>query len=63
MILWGNSTACNADLFGSNPGLDKMDKENHTVLHLACLNGHEEVAKYLCVVALIWKHGRINIVK
>jgi len=45
----GNLTTCNAVLIGIDPGLHKVDKEGHTALHLACLKGHEEVVKYLCV--------------
>jgi len=44
----GNLMLCNAGIDDCQPGLNVMDKEGHTALHLACLNGCEAVVKYLC---------------
>ena len=30
--------------------LNATDKDGHTALHLACLNGHLPVAKHLCAI-------------
>ena len=44
----GSVTICVTETVGPNSGLNIMDKEGHTALHLACLNGHDTVVKYLC---------------
>ena len=43
-----NVMTCNSETDGPNSGLNIADKDGHTALHLACLNGHEDVVKYLC---------------
>ena len=43
-----NLTTCSTNFNGIDPGINLMDREGHTALHLASLNGHEEVIKYLC---------------
>jgi len=44
----GNLVLSDNGIDDLEPGLNVMDKEGHTALHLACLNGHETVVKYLC---------------
>ena len=44
----GNMPIGNSDTDGPNSSLNKMDKRGHTALHLACLNSHDTVVKYLC---------------
>ena len=44
----GNMMMCSSDTDGPNSGLNIVDKDGYTALHLACLNGHDSVVKYLC---------------